>query len=81
MRKRIFGSAFIFLLVLPAAGRAQHWETPTFFAPRPADDIGAYLVDTEGGDIGLAGIWRQSGNVNLGVRADHSDATRQHAHC
>ena len=69
MVKNTIGAAVVLALALPAAGWAQHWDTPTFFAPRMADDIGAYIVDTEGGDLGLAGIWRQSGNINLGVRA------------
>lgn len=49
---------------------AQSWESPSFFSPRPGEDIGLYLVrPDDGGDIGIAGIWRQSGNINLGVRA------------
>lgn len=69
MRKGIISGALVLVFSLPGAGRAQHWDTPTFFAPRLADDIGAYLVDAKGGDLGLVGIWRQSGNVSLGVRA------------
>lgn len=48
---------------------AQAWESPTFFSPRPGEDIGIYLIDPEGGgDMGFAAIWRQEGNLNLGVR-------------
>jgi hypothetical protein len=48
---------------------AQSWESPTLFAPRAHDDIGLYLIKAEGtDDLGWVGIWRQSGNINLGVR-------------
>jgi hypothetical protein len=69
MRKRWFGLVLGLSLALPAATRAQSWEAPAFFAPRRHDDIGLYLFDPEGGDLGLMGIWRQSGAINLGVRA------------
>lgn len=49
---------------------AQAWDVPSFFSPRPGEDIGLYVIDAEGpGDLGFAGIWRQEGNINLGVRA------------
>lgn len=51
----------------PAAG--QGWDTPTFFAPGPQDDLGVYLLDPDGGDVGILAMWRQSGRVNLGIRA------------
>lgn len=47
---------------------AQSWETPSFFSPRAHDDIGLYLIDPDGGDLGFMAIWRQSGRINLGVR-------------
>ena len=60
---------------------AQAWDAPSFFSPRPMDDIGLYVMRTDRSvfsDLtGLVGIWRQSGNLNLGVRAgvgDLSDA-------
>lgn len=53
---------------------AQAWDTPTFFSPRPGEDIGVYLIDPEGpGDMGFAAIWRQEGNLNLGVRGGFRD--------
>ncbi|MGH7447477.1 MAG: hypothetical protein ACRELT_07940 [Longimicrobiales bacterium] len=49
---------------------AQAWDAPSFFSPRPGEDIGLYVIRPEGGgDLGFAGIWRQEGNINLGVRA------------
>lgn len=68
-KKRLLGAVAGLFLLLPAAARAQSWEIPAFFSPRLHDDIGAYLFDPEGGDLGLMGIWRQSGGINLGVRA------------
>jgi hypothetical protein len=48
---------------------AQAWDSPTFFSPRPGEDLGLYLIQPDdGGETGFAGIWRQSGNINLGVR-------------
>ena len=59
--------AFIAATAAPLAGQA--WDSPTFFSPRPGEDIGLYLIDAEGGgDLGFAAIWRQEGNINLGVR-------------
>jgi len=56
-------------LNLTRPARAQSWETPSFFAPSAHDDIGLYLIDAEGGDLGFMGVWRQSGNVSFGLRA------------
>lgn len=63
-------------LVRPAA--AQTWDTPTFFAPGPHDEIGVYLIDPDGGDVGLMGIWRQSGRINLGIRAGFGGRSGDH---
>jgi hypothetical protein len=59
------------LLMAPAAPlAAQAWDAPSFFSPRPGEDIGLYVIDAERvDDLGFAGIWRQEGNINLGVRA------------
>lgn len=69
MRMRI--AVLTFGLVLGSAWPlvAQSWESPSFFSPRPGEDIGLYVAGPESGDIGIHGIWRQSGNINLGVRA------------
>jgi hypothetical protein len=57
--------------VSPAAPvSAQAWDAPTFFSPRPGEDLGIYVIDADGfDDPGFAAIWRQEGNINLGVRA------------
>ena len=62
-------------LLLGSSLNAQQiaWDTPSFFSPRPMDDIGLYVsqIQYPGGEssTGLSAIWRQSGNLNLGVRA------------
>lgn len=58
------------LLILAATGpaAAQAWDNPSFFAPRAHDDIGVYVINPDDGDLGFAAIWRQSGNINLGLR-------------
>ena len=67
MRKALLWAA---LLVLASTGQAaaQAWDAPTFFSPRQHDDLGVYVIFPDGGDVGVEGIWRQSGNLNLGVR-------------
>jgi hypothetical protein len=60
---------------------AQRWDAPLFFSPRPMDDVGLYYMrtdrDTDFGDFGDASglklIWRQSGNLNLGVHVGTGD--------
>jgi hypothetical protein len=60
----------IILFATAAAVAAQSWDAPSFFSPRPGEDLGLYGVTAEGADEwGIAAIWRQSGNLNLGVRA------------
>jgi hypothetical protein len=68
MRARSGLLALVLAVVAVRPVAAQGWDVPSFFAPRPHDDVGAYLVNPEGGDLGFAAIWRQSGNINLGVR-------------
>lgn len=53
-----------------------NWDAPMFFAPRPSDDLGLYVVKSDGSlddATGLQAIWRQTGNLNLGVRAGVGD--------
>lgn len=55
---------------LGLAGQAQaQWSAPSFLPPRPGDDIGLYLSSVE--SFGIQGIWRQHGNLNLGVRGGY----------
>jgi hypothetical protein len=57
-------------LAAAAPVAAQAWDAPSFFSPRPGEDLGIYAVRPDGGDDwGVVGIWRTEGNLNLGVRA------------
>ncbi len=67
------------LLVTVAPARAQvhvdvdriAYDAPSFMPPRPGDDIGIYLSNIQ--EFGIQGIWRQSGNLNLGLRLGYVD--------
>jgi hypothetical protein len=69
MRRRplLFVVGFVLASATPAW--AQTWDSPSFFSPRPGEDIGLYAMKPDDADWGFAAIWRQSGNINLGVRA------------
>jgi hypothetical protein len=57
-------------VLVPVPASAQAWDAPSFFSPRPGEDVGLYAFTAEAtDDWGFAAIWRQSGNINLGVRA------------
>lgn len=76
MRKSSLLSLLLVAFASPAA--AQVWDAPTFFSPRPMDDIGVYVFQSNaprGFDdpLGVVGMWRQSGNINLGVKAGVGD--------
>jgi hypothetical protein len=63
---------------MTSGASAQTWDAPTFFAPRALDDLGLYYFKTDrAGQFddsnGLKVIWRQSGNLNLGVHAGTGD--------
>jgi hypothetical protein len=73
MNVRISGAAALLLslgFLVPVPASAQAWDAPSFFSPRPGEDLGLYAVKPDGGgDWGVMGIWRTEGNLNLGVRA------------
>lgn len=61
-------------LAMAGEAKAQSWwDTPSFMPPRPGEDIGVYLTDGDGTNIGIQGIWRQRGNLNLGLRLGFVD--------
>jgi hypothetical protein len=68
MLRRSIGVACALFVGIASPAFGQHWDTPTFFSPRPHDDLGVYALKPEIGDWGVVGIWRQSGTINLGVR-------------
>ena len=65
------------LISLHGGANAQSWDAPMFFSPRSTDEIGLYVTRTARilpcDATGLVGIWRQSGNLDLGVRAGVGD--------
>jgi hypothetical protein len=67
--------ALLALLQAPAGAQLIWWDAPSYFSPRPMDDIGVYVSRSTGiiDATGLSAIWRQSGNINLGVRAGVGD--------
>ena len=60
--------AVVFVLAGAGAVSAQSWDSPSFMSPVQGDDVGVYFVDGDVADWGLQGIWRQTGNLNLGIR-------------
>lgn len=80
MFKRLFVTTAL-LFGTAGAASAQRWDAPLFFSPGPHDELGLYYVrsdrDSDIGDFGDANglkvIWRQSGNLNLGVHVGTGD--------
>ena len=80
-RSLIIGIIAAPLLVAPA--HAQSWDTPEFYSPKPMDDLGLYYVhnteeffSAKHGTYepnGLKVIWRQTGNINLGLQGGFGD--------
>jgi hypothetical protein len=67
------GLTVLALPVIASPVSAQAWDAPSFFSPRPGEDIGVYGFKPQGSDWGISGIWRQEGNLNLGVRLGVTD--------
>lgn len=60
-------------VILAADARAQ-FDVPSYLPPRPGDDVGIYLAPKIGdADYAFQGIWRQRGNLNLGLRVGYID--------
>ena len=74
MRRLTTSLAVLVLLATASGAAAQSWDTPSFLGPRPGADLGIYLVDTDYGDLGVQGIWRQTEGMNLGLRLGFVDA-------
>lgn len=71
MKIRTLAMVFAALFIASSAHAQVAWDAPSYMPPRPGDDIGIYLSDR--GDFGIEGIWRQHGNLNLGVRLGYID--------
>lgn len=62
------------LAVLGSADlHAQVWHTPSFQPPTVSDEIGFYFADIDDADWVVAAAWRQTGNLNLGLRGGLAD--------
>lgn len=61
-------AAVVLAAGLAAPAAAQSWDTPSFFAPGPHDEIALHLISPDNLDLGFMALWRQSGRLNLGVR-------------
>src|SRR5687767_7443568 len=77
MFKRLAATTIV-LIATATGASAQQWDAPLFFSPYPMDDIGLYYVSSDRADgfdnsNGLKAIWRQSGNLNLGVHLGTGD--------
>lgn len=77
MLKRLIATSSL-LLATATGASAQQWDAPLFFSPYPMDDIGLYYVNSDrsagfDNSTGLKAIWRQSGNLNLGVHLGTGD--------
>ena len=80
MLKR-FLAATVLVLATASGAWAQRWDAPLFFGPGEMDELGLYYMrtdrDTDIGDFGNANglklIWRQSGNLHLGVQVGTGD--------
>lgn len=77
MRKLLMMFAIGGALLGPTALAAQGaWDAPMFMPPHPGEDIGGYFLIPDHYDWGLEGLWRQEGNLNLGLRGglgQHND--------
>ncbi|HUG40020.1 MAG TPA: hypothetical protein VMM12_06035 [Longimicrobiales bacterium] len=60
-------------LGVASGASAQVWDAPSFLPPRPGEDVGVYVTWPDGANFGIQGIWRQHGNLNLGVRVGYLD--------
>jgi hypothetical protein len=74
MRKRIVGILLGILLLPAAAAHAQvAWDSPYFVPPGATPGLGLYLVDVEGGGVGVTLTWRPR-TAAYGLRAGIADA-------
>jgi hypothetical protein len=65
-------AALIVILALALASEAPaQWSAPSYMPPRPGEDIGVYLAAADG--LSIQGIWRQEGNLNLGLRVGYME--------
>jgi hypothetical protein len=75
MRCKRGGSfALVLGLLLPAGAAGQvAWDSPLLMPPGVEEGFGLYLVDVEGGGLGVLGTWRSPG-WNFGIRGGLAEA-------
>lgn len=88
MFKRSLVLAIVAMPLWVGAAHAQSWDTPMFYGPKPMDELGIFYthnnqyfcssdclagVESPYKPNGLKAIWRQTGNINLGVQAGFGD--------
>lgn len=59
-------AGWLLALPLPAAAQVA-WDGPLLMPPRASESLGIYLMELEGGGIGVMGAWRSS-SWNYGLR-------------
>lgn len=59
----------VFALAAAKPAAAQAWDAPSFMPSHPVDELGAFALNPPFSDFGVMGLWRQSGDLGLGVRA------------
>jgi hypothetical protein len=70
MRTRAVILSGLILVLGVQTASAQAWDSPAFMAPQQPGNVGLYLVDPHGGDVGVVGLWRRAGaTTTLGLRA------------
>jgi hypothetical protein len=76
MLKRILVTSAL-LLTTAGTASAQRWDAPLFAGPGAMDELGLFYVNSDRDNFensnGLKAIWRQSGNLNLGVHVGTGD--------
>lgn len=66
--------AALALTTTSAAGQVG-WESPLLAAPAQQAELGVFLTDMAGGDLGVMGMWR-GGDGSLGLRVGLADDAR-----
>jgi hypothetical protein len=75
--KRNLWAAVMLLLVLAGPARAQAaWDSPMLLPPIPNAGFGVFLMDAEGGGVGVLGLYRSS-LWNYGLRAGIAESGRE----
>lgn len=73
MRRSLWGVLAVVALLVPGyAGAQVAWDSPMLMPPGAPPGFGLYLMDMDGGGLGVMGHWR-SPSWNFGVRGGLAD--------